>query len=76
MTQKMDPRHPGEKAAFPQYQVGMQVADDSLLNLAQPLAHRRFLSQERQRGRIVAKQEDPLLGLQRPERVANVPQVV
>ena len=55
MTEKTNLRHAREQPAFPKDEVGMQMANDGVLNLIDARTHGVIAPQKRQGGRVVAK---------------------
>src|SRR5437867_3411466 len=47
VAEKSDPRNPSERAAFPQDEVGMEMADDGLLDLGQSRANSLLAPEKR-----------------------------
>jgi hypothetical protein len=64
MAQEAQTRHPGQQAALPQDQWGMQVANDRPVDLRQPIRYVPALQQKWKGCRIVAEQQNSVLGLQ------------
>src|SRR5205823_3496462 len=71
VSQKCDMRHACEQLALPPNQFRMKMADNRLLDLRQPRPDGFILPKKRQRGWIMAKEQNPLFGLQRGERCPN-----
>jgi hypothetical protein len=71
VAKKGDARQAGEQSALPQDQIGMQVADNGLLDLGHSLTDFFFSPQERQRSRVVAKQQHAGICRQRCEGPTN-----
>jgi hypothetical protein len=71
VTQKTNLRHAREQAAFPKDEVGVQMADDGVFNLADARAQGVVAPQKGQRGRVVAKQNDTLRGFQGGKSAAD-----
>ena len=67
---------PAEEAAFPQDEVGVQVADGGLLDLRELGADALLAPEEGQGGGVVAEEQDALAGLQGVEGAANVGEVL
>ena len=63
VTKEADGGHAGEEAAFPQDEVGVQVADSGLLELREFGANAVLAPEKGEGGGVVAEEEEALGGL-------------
>ena len=60
--------HPGQQAALAKHHLGMQMADDRMLDLREPGLHELLAQEEGQGGGVMAEEQHTLAGLQGGER--------
>src|SRR5208282_2309712 len=76
VTEEVERRHTGEEAAFPQHEVGVQMADGSLFELRELCADALLAPEEGQGGGVVAEEQEALARLEGIERAADVGEVL
>src|SRR5579863_1272585 len=71
VAEKMNGRNSGKKAGLPEDKIGMEMADDGMLDLRKLAADDFIAPEKRESGRVMAEKEHLLGGLQRSESAAD-----
>ena len=71
MAEKSDSGNASQETAFAEDEIGMEMADNSLIELGESRTNGLLVPEIRERGGVVAKEKDALIGFEGVEDLAD-----